>query len=97
MCCIRWRRCNRYKRAIEWLERYEPQVADVVTASNERAKQFLRVGHYAHGTAQRACYPANAGASPVKPARSPPDPLYSPGSDFIGMSNDFIVNLIRHE
>ena len=85
---------NRYERAIEWLERYEPQVADVVTASNEPADDFLVLRHYAHGcqrvySSERWCLTGEAGAFT--------DPLYSPGSDFIGMSNDFIVDLIRRE
>jgi len=85
---------NRYERAIEWLARYEPQVADVVTASNEPADDFLVLRHYAHGcqrvySSERWCLTGEAGAFT--------DPLYSPGSDFIGMSNDFIVDLIRRE
>ncbi|HEY8549738.1 MAG TPA: tryptophan 7-halogenase [Vicinamibacterales bacterium] len=87
---------NRLDKALEWLDRHEPQCADVVRAEAEagRIEDFLGLQHYAHGCRQvystdRWCLTGEAGVFT--------DPFYSPGSDFIAISNDLITEMILRE
>jgi flavin-dependent dehydrogenase len=89
-------RLNRFEKAIEWLEEFEPQCATYVKRDRDenRVEDFLALKHFAHGcervySRDRWLLTGEAGVFT--------DPFYSPGSDFIGMSNTFITDLIIRE
>ena len=91
-----YNRLNRFERAIEWLEEFEPQCATYVKRDRDegRVEDFLALKHFAHGcervySRDRWLLTGEAGVFT--------DPFYSPGSDFIGMSNTFITDLIVRE
>ncbi|MBV7329453.1 NAD(P)/FAD-dependent oxidoreductase [Chloroflexi bacterium TSY] len=82
---------NRFERALDWLERYEPQCAQAVKARQDKLQDFRALRHYAHDcqqvfSQQRWCLTGEAGVFV--------DPFYSPGTDFIGISNTLITTLI---
>lgn len=85
---------NRFEKALAWLRRNEPQLADAVERRVEGLQDFRTLRHYAHGcarvySADRWCITGEAGAFL--------DPLYSPGSDFIGLSNSYVTDLIARD
>jgi flavin-dependent dehydrogenase len=85
---------NRLEKAYAWLDRYEPQAAEIVRAVDDKVEDFLGLHHYAHSCAQvfsqdRWCLTGEAGVFT--------DPFYSPGSDFIGIGNSMIAELILRE
>lgn len=91
-----YNRLNRFEKAIEWLEEFEPQCAEYVKRDRDenRVEDFLALKHFAHGCERvyakdRWLLTGEAGVFT--------DPFYSPGSDFIGMSNTFITDLITRE
>jgi len=85
----------RYERAVEWLDRFEPQCADVVRAvARADVEDFLALQHFAHGcgqvfSADRWCLTGEAGVFT--------DPFYSPGSDFISIGNEMTTELIARD
>lgn len=86
-------RLNRFEKAIEWLQEFEPQCATYVERDRDegRVQDFLALKHFAHGC-ERVYSPDRwflTGEAGVFT-----DPFYSPGSDFIGMGNTFITDLI---
>jgi flavin-dependent dehydrogenase len=83
-----------FERALEWMQRHEPQCAREVKKRSDKLMDFLAVKHYAYGCARvfsgdRWALTGEAGVFT--------DPFYSPGTDFIGMSNTFITDLIRRD
>jgi len=87
-------RINRLERALGWLREFEPQCAEVVDAHAGQVEDFLALKQYAHGcervySPDRWLLTGEAGVFT--------DPFYSPGSDFIGMSNDFIAEIILRD
>lgn len=82
---------NRFERAVEWLEKYEPQCAAAVKARLDKLQDFRVLRHYAHDcqrvySPQRWCLTGEAGVFV--------DPFYSPGTDFISLSNTIITTMI---
>lgn len=82
---------NRFERAMDWLERYEPQCAQAIKVRQDKLQDFHALRHYAHNcqqvfSPQRWCLTGEAGVFV--------DPFYSPGTDFIGISNTLIADLI---
>ena len=91
-----YQRLNRFEKALEWLQEYEPQCAAYVKRDRDeqRVEDFLALKHFAHGcervySRDRWLLTGEAGVFT--------DPFYSPGSDFIGMSNTFITDIITRE
>lgn len=85
---------NRFERALDWLQRYEPQCADVVEEHKHLLQDFHALKHYAHGcrrvfSPQRWAISGEAGVFL--------DPFYSPGTDFISISNCLITDLITRD
>jgi flavin-dependent dehydrogenase len=85
---------NRLEKAYAWLDAFEPQAAAALRPYGENVEDFLALQHFAHGCAQvysgdRWCLTGEAGVFT--------DPFYSPGSDFIGIGNDFIVEMITRD
>jgi flavin-dependent dehydrogenase len=85
---------NSFERALQWLDRNEPQCAGAVRTHAHLLEDFLGFKKFAYGvervfSADRWAMCGEAGAFT--------DPFYSPGSDFIGMGNDFITELIARD
>jgi len=83
-----------FERALDWLDRHEPQCADVVRDLSDHLLDFKALRHYAHDakqvfSAERWGLVGDAGLFL--------DPLYSPGSDFIGVANGYLTDLIARE
>lgn len=83
-----------YDRALEWLERHEPQCADVVRRLDHERLDFKALRHYAHDAKQ--VFSADRWGL-VGDAGLFLDPLYSPGSDFIGVANCYLGDLIARD
>ena len=87
-------RISRFERALDWLDEFEPQAADVVRAHTGELEDFLALQHFAHGcarvfSADRWALTGEAGVFT--------DPFYSPGSDFIAMGNECVADLITRD
>ena len=85
---------NRLDRSYAWLDRHEPQAAEVCRDHDDLVEDFLGLNHYPHGCArvysnERWALTGEAGVFT--------DPFYSPGSDFIGVSNDLITEMILRD
>jgi flavin-dependent dehydrogenase len=83
-----------FERALRWLERHEPQCADIVRSHTHERMDFHALRNYSHDVKQvyssdRWCLTGDAGIFL--------DPLYSPGSDFIGIANGFACDLIARD
>lgn len=85
---------NSMEKAINWLEKFEPQCADAVKANLDNVQDFRAIKHYSVEckqvfSGQRWGITGEAGFFH--------DPFYSPGSDFIAFSNTFLTDLIRRD
>jgi len=87
-------RLNRFERAMDWLNEFEPQCAKAVAAHADGLEDFLALQHFAHGcgrvfSPERWAMVGEAGVFT--------DPFYSPGSDFIAMGNDAVTDLVLRD
>jgi flavin-dependent dehydrogenase len=78
-------------KALDWLDRHEPQCARIVRANADRQMDFRAIRNYSYDvkqvfSADRWCVVGEAGMFV--------DPLYSPGSDFIAIGNGFVSDLV---
>lgn len=85
---------NSFEKSLQWLQKFEPQVASAVAENRDHLQDFLAMRHYAHDcqqvfSDQRWALTGEAGVFL--------DPFYSPGSDFIAQSNCFITDLILRD
>lgn len=85
---------NTHEKAMAWLRRHQPRVADALDAPEHRLQDFLFLRHFSHGCRQvfsgsRWALTGEAGVFL--------DPFYSPGSDFIGISNTLICDLVAKD
>ena len=85
---------NSLDKAIDWLAKHEPQVADAVIAGRDHVQDFRAIKNYATECKQvfsgdRWGITGEAGFFH--------DPFYSPGSDFIAISNTFLTDLIDRD
>lgn len=83
-----------FPKAFSWLQKFEPQLASVLSEHLKDRMDFSALKNYSHGVKQmysheRWCLTGDAGAFV--------DPLYSPGSDFIGIANGFSCDLIARD
>jgi flavin-dependent dehydrogenase len=83
-----------FERALVWLERHEPQCAEVVRKLADRKMDFKAIRNYSHGvkrmfSGDRWCLVGESGIFI--------DPFYSPGSDFIAMANGYTADLITRD
>lgn len=85
---------NSMDKAVNWLEKFEPQCADVVKANLENVQDFRAIKHYA--TECKQIFSGNRWGITGE-AGFFHDPFYSPGSDFIAFSNTFLTDLIRRD
>ena len=89
--CHRLEEFNTFARAIEWLNRHEPQCAEIIQGQRDLLQDFKTMKHYSRNCKQMYsgdgwCITGDSGVFI--------DPFYSPGSDFIAISNNFINNLV---
>jgi hypothetical protein len=79
-------------KALDWLRRHEPQLAESLDGRRDQVEDFLKVEDFSYGCKQvfsgsdRWCLVGEAGAFL--------DPFYSPGSDFIAFSNTFTTDIV---
>ena len=78
--------------ALDWIRRYEPQLAESLDGRLDQVEDFLKVSDFSYGCKQ--CYDGSAHWSLVGEAGAFLDPFYSPGSDFIAISNTLTTDLI---
>ena len=82
---------NTYEKAIQWLEKNEPQCAEKFKEKKDDLLDFMILRHYAHHSGkfysgERWGVTGESGAFL--------DPFYSPGTDFISLSNCWLHDLI---
>src|SRR5262249_6782088 len=85
---------NTFERSLQWLWRYEPQCAAIVTERRHKLQDFRVMKHFSHEcsrvfSADRWALTGEAGVFL--------DPFYSAGSDFIAISNTYITDLIARD
>jgi flavin-dependent dehydrogenase len=85
---------NTFERAMQWLHKYEPQLAEQLEARRHLKQDFRVLKHFSFScekvfSTERWCLTGEAGIFL--------DPFYSPGSDFIAISNSFIADLVVRE
>jgi hypothetical protein len=85
---------NTHEKAMAWLRRHQPRVAEALERPEHRLQDFLFLRHFSHGCRQvfsgdRWALTGEAGVFL--------DPFYSPGSDYIGISNTLICDLIAKD
>ncbi|MBX3727147.1 MAG: tryptophan 7-halogenase [Xanthomonadales bacterium] len=85
---------NSFEKALDWLRRHQPLVADHVEANRDTLMDFLFFRNFSYGCRQvfsgdRWALTGEAGVFL--------DPFYSPGSDFIAIANAYIAALIGHD
>lgn len=85
---------NSLEKALLWLDRHEPQCAEMVRASNAEVQDFLAVKHYA--TECKQVFSSRRWGI-VGEAGFFLDPFYSPGSDFIAFGNTLLCDLIKRD
>lgn len=85
---------NSLEKAIRWLEKFEPQCADVIKANVNNVQDFRAIKHYA--TECKQVYSKDRWGITGE-AGFFHDPFYSPGSDFIALSNTFLTDLIQRD
>ena len=79
------------KKVLGWLDRHEPQCAEVVRRHADNMMDFKALRDFSYNVKQvfsgdRWCLLGDAGLFV--------DPLYSPGNDFIAISNGYVTDLV---
>lgn len=85
---------NSFEKALDWLERNEPECADNVRENRDRVQDFLAIKKMSRGA--RQVYSTDRWALTGEAAAFL-DPFYSPGSDFIAIGNRMIGKLIEED
>lgn len=85
---------NTHEKAMAWLRRHQPRVAEALERPEHRLQDFLFLRHFSHGCRQvfsgdRWALTGEAGVFL--------DPFYSPGSDYIAIANTLICDLIAKD
>jgi len=88
------REMNSFDRALDWLGRHQPRLAESVAAARGSLMDFAALKHFSYGcrtvfSTRRWALTGEAG--PFL------DPFYSPGTDFIAIANTYITDLIVRE
>jgi flavin-dependent dehydrogenase len=88
------REINSFARALAWLTRHQPQLAEAVAANQNKLLDFVALKRFSYGcervfSPQRWALTGEAGLFL--------DPFYSPGTDFIAISNTYICELIARD
>lgn len=85
-------RLNTYEKSCQWLEKYEPILADYLRPY--QPQKFMKMPKYSYSSTQ--IFSENRWAC-VGEAGVFPDPFYSPGTDLIGFSNSFVTWMIEND
>lgn len=85
---------NSLEKAMQWLEKFEPQCAEAARANMEHVQDFRAIKHYA--TECRQVFSAKRWGITGE-AGFFHDPFYSPGSDFIAFANTFLTDLVDRD
>ncbi len=85
---------NQFEKALAWLEKNEPLLAESIHSQRERIQDFSAIKHLAHSSSQ--VFSSNRWALTGE-AGVFLDPLYSPGIDYIAMGNTMICKLIESD
>lgn len=85
---------NSFERALDWLRRHQPLLAEHVEAQRGRLMDFAFFRKFSYRckqvfSADRWALTGEAGVFL--------DPFYSPGSDFIAIANTYITGLVAHQ
>ncbi|MGH8259001.1 MAG: NAD(P)/FAD-dependent oxidoreductase, partial [Steroidobacteraceae bacterium] len=85
---------NSFERAMAWLGRHQPRLAEALEAQGGVPKDFAFLRRYSYGCKQvfsgdRWALTGEAGLFL--------DPFYSPGADFIAIANTYIAELISRD
>ncbi|QDH69077.1 NAD(P)/FAD-dependent oxidoreductase [Marilutibacter alkalisoli] len=85
---------NSFERALEWLHRHQPLVADHVESARDTLMDFAFFRDFSYGCRQvfsprRWALTGESGLFL--------DPFYSPGSDFIAIANTYICELVERD
>lgn len=85
---------NDRDKALDWLTRHEPQLAETVAQNRDQILDFLVIEDFSLGcqrmfSPERWCLTGEAGVFA--------DPLYSPGTDFITYANSYITDVISRD
>jgi hypothetical protein len=88
------REYNSFERALSWLRRHQPRLADCLEPARGELQDFIALRRFSYGckrvfSAKRWALTGEAGLFL--------DPFYSPGTDFIAISNTYITDLIARE
>jgi flavin-dependent dehydrogenase len=86
---------NTLEGALDWIRRYEPQLAESLDGRREQIEDFLKVRDFSYGCKQE--YSGSDRWCMVGEAGPFLDPFYSPGSDFIAISNTLSTDLITRD
>ncbi len=83
-----------FEKALEWLDRHEPQCAAVMRAQRDKLQDFRMLKDYSYScqtafSGERWCLVGEAAAFL--------DPFYSPGSDYIAMGNTLTCDLVEKD
>ncbi len=89
-----WATMSTYEKAMEWLRKHEPQVADKCAGREDQLQDFLGYKDFSYTCKQ--VYSGDRWAL-IGEAGAFLDPFYSPGSDYIGMGNTFVTDLIMKD
>jgi len=89
-----WQRINNFERAMDWLQEFQPRLAEELQGKRHLLQDFGFLKHFSHGC--RKVFSANRWAMTGESGVFL-DPFYSPGSDFIAIANTYIVELIAHD
>ena len=82
---------NSFEKALDWLDKHEPQCADAIRGHLDHLQDFRAIKHYS--TECKQVFSPNRWGITGE-AGFFHDPFYSPGSDFIAFSNTFLTDLI---
>jgi flavin-dependent dehydrogenase len=85
---------NTLDKAIDWLQKHEPQLGEEVDRRRDQIEDFLKVENFAY-SCQRVFSPDRWALTGVSGVFA--DPFYSPGSDFIAQGNTFITELVQKD
>ena len=85
---------NTFEKAMAWLRRYQPSVAEAIEATAGEPMDFAFFRNFSYGcrqvfSARRWALTGEAGLFL--------DPFYSPGSDFIAIANTYICELVERD
>ena len=85
---------NSFEKAMDWLEKHEPECADSIRPNVDKMQDFLAVRKISRGAKQ--VFSADRWGL-VGEAAALLDPFYSPGSDFIAIGNTMVGKLIEED